>query len=207
MIRRPPRSTLSSSSAASDVYKRQFDVFARSRHLCLRLLAMSTRGTIKLRSLLNASLARLPHHNFFHLFFAYPLLFNERVWRCELSWLTRLFGLSEAMPRFAATTDTHIWLDARAPRMLAMICLRSRSATHDAVVLVRRDFRNINSLASISSALIVGRCRSIILSWSMLPPGPPLDMTITDFYVHLFLLSGRTGRRRRVLLIFLSPRL
>src|SRR5664280_3752937 len=30
MIRRPPRSTLSSSSAASDVYKRQFDDLAKN---------------------------------------------------------------------------------------------------------------------------------------------------------------------------------
>eukprot|EP00658_Telonema_sp_P-2_P063300 TRINITY_DN52032_c0_g1_i1.p2 TRINITY_DN52032_c0_g1~~TRINITY_DN52032_c0_g1_i1.p2 ORF type:complete len:114 (-),score=9.36 TRINITY_DN52032_c0_g1_i1:140-481(-) len=32
MIRRPPRSTLSSSSAASDVYKRQLHVFVEGNH-------------------------------------------------------------------------------------------------------------------------------------------------------------------------------
>eukprot|EP00658_Telonema_sp_P-2_P002742 TRINITY_DN1101_c0_g1_i7.p1 TRINITY_DN1101_c0_g1~~TRINITY_DN1101_c0_g1_i7.p1 ORF type:complete len:103 (-),score=26.26 TRINITY_DN1101_c0_g1_i7:71-379(-) len=42
MIRRPPRSTLSSSSAASDVYKRQYQ--RRVRGLCTLLECIARRG-------------------------------------------------------------------------------------------------------------------------------------------------------------------
>src|SRR5664280_3764638 len=93
MIRRPPRSTLSSSSAASDVYKRMGLSFLRVGKLVLLAKPLTLKLTEPVMKLL-----MLPESRFIpDLYFRIPVL----VWlRSEAEWKLQLItGRSETLIR------------------------------------------------------------------------------------------------------------